>query len=843
MGNDDNGQNSEESDPTASHAGSTPRPLRHRAKRKSFSQQYRESKLPSGVDKVLEELFRSKQAPTHIPQISRYSRTPKEHVIEPATLEKSVDYRLVELAQKLRGGMTTIKDAWASCVDLLREKTWIPRAAGISGPRKYSQEDCAFKDILIAICSTGRLTTGAGIVTPARVISIYAKHGIARYWWHTVLWSQLSRILQLQYSAEQDKHSGQELASSMKDLLEVWNLFLKREEAVPKHIALGAILQKNLTSGMRLPQASEYSRFLTLLPKHPRGPQVADMAAAAVMTLSCMEAQKIDGSFYLKHFFTQVKGAGKLDRSTAARCLAYARAPATVIDKALESWGENREESLLRLSSNRTYSNVPIPKPTNDFGWSTDRFASRMADIDGCAKKLDPEAAIELWANFRRYVEANNAIDRETKEKFFARFLRTFWALKRLDHAVNVWNYMIKSGCTPNQLHWTAMLTGCVHSRDAKSLQDIWSKMLRSGAQPDNHTWTTYITGLFWGKNWQDGFSALETLGKTWKGLTRADGSGPQVGRTRKDSTSPPVASMEPVHGALKALIDTQRSEHNPRVIAWAESQGLHLTTYTFNILLQPLVRAGNQEHIAAHLAQMQAHNCPPDVVTFTTILDGLVSNPDSTFHSLSLAEQESAITTMLSEMESHSIAANAYTYSTLLNGLVGKLDPKKAENATINIPAARTILAHMAKRNIPASSHIYTILITHYFSLSPPDLPAIDSLWNSIRHTRAFLALDPVFYNHLIESYADIDEYEKALSFLRRMPEEGKTPGWNALLKLLLALGRAGEWELCGQLVMDAEDPERLFRHGDGLLRGKTAFWDEVDRLRAMRLIDSGQD
>ncbi|KAK4693946.1 hypothetical protein P7C71_g3548, partial [Lecanoromycetidae sp. Uapishka_2] len=273
---------------------------------------------------------------------------------------------------------------------------------------------------------------------------------------------------------------------------------------------------------------------------------------------------------------------------------------------------------------------------------------------------------------------------------------------------------------------------------------------------------------------------------------------------------------MEPVHAVLSALILTQRSEHNPTVIAWAESQGLQLTTYTFNILLRPLVRSGNQEHIASHLAQMQSHDCPPDVITFTIILNGLVSNPTSTFHSLSPPEQEHTILAMLSEMESHSIPSNTRTYSTLLNGLVGKTDPKKAAQTIPNIPAARTILAHMAKRIIAPSPHIYTILITHYFSLTPPDLPAIDSLWASIRHGGQLSNLDPIFYDRLIEGYANIDEYEKALAFLRRMPEQGKTPGWFALSKLVQSLSRVGEWELCEQLVHDVEDVESgLFRHG----------------------------
>lgn len=808
-------------------------------KRKTFAQQYRESRQPSGVDKVLEELFSSKQRPILSSQRSRYSRTPKDVVIEPATQEKTLDHRLLESAQNLRKGTVSIEDTWAFCKDLLGQESWVPSPGRGIGTHRNVGEDNAFRDILIAICANRRLVTKEGIVTPASVIQLYGKHNVMRYWWHNVLWSQLAQVLQLRYTQDNStigEDSSQEIGTLMKETLGVWNLFLQRWDAVPGNISLQA--QKTPKNEGSDTQSSMYRLFSSLFPKHPNGPATADMAAAAVMTLDCMEAENIQDLSYATHCFRQIKENGKLDGTTAARCLSNAGAPRKVIDKALEEW-DHYEKNLFRQSLNRDYNSVPLAKPTRDFGWSRQTLALRMAEIDGTAKRSDAEGALELYNNFERHLKTLGDTDQETIDKFFARFLRTFWALRRSDHAITVWNSMVRLGNVPNQLHWTAMLTGCVRAKDVRSLQQIWSNMLRSGAQPDIHTWTTYITGLISGDKWQEGLSALELLGKTWKKTSTSEDSDAD-----KQQGSHLVPSMEPVHAALSAFIHTQRSEHNPTIIAWAESQGLSLTTYTFNILLKPLVRTGNQEHIASHLAQMQSHNCPPDITTFTIILNGLVSNPSSTFHSLPPSEQESTILAMLSEMESHSIPANPHTYSTLLNGLVGRTDPKKAADITPNIPAARTILAHMAKCNIPPSPYIYTILITHYFSVSPPDLPAIDSLWASIRHNHQLQNLDIVFYDRLIEGYADIDEYEKALGFLRRMPQEGKTPGWIALSKLIQSLSRAGEWELCEQLVQDAEDVKGgLFRHGEGQMRGKRAFWDEVDQLRARGVIDSGQD
>lgn len=839
VGNDDRDAADQEKGSTDYGIGLKRRRPRHE-KRKTFAQQYRESRQPSGVDKVLEELFSSKQDPTQAPERSRYSRTPKEVILEPATHEKSVDHRLLELARDLRRGAISIEDAWASCRDLLGQKSWSSSPSHEPGVYRNLGQHNAFRDILLAVCTKGRLANRNEIVTPATVIKLYGEHSLMRYWWHKILWVQLAQVLQLGYAqtgSAVGEDSSKEKRKLMKEILDVWNLFLQRWNAVPGDISLqGEKAPKihGITNQSRM-----YHLFSRLFPKHPDIPSIADMAAAAVMTLHCMEAENIDDMSYATHCFRQIKEVCKLDGVVAARCLSDAKAPADVVEKALEGW-DHYEKNLLRMSIKRDYGRVPLPKPTQNFGWTKNTFALRMAEIDGTAGRSDAEGALELYSNFARHLKTSEDTDQGIIDRFFARFLRTFWAIRRSDHAIMVWNSMVSSGNTPNQLHWTTMLTGCARAKDVKSLQEIWSNMLRSGGKPDINTWTTYISGLIYCNKWQEGLSALEALGKTWKKSSPLSESLPES----HEKGSHIYACIEPVHAALSALIATQRSEHNPKLIAWAESQGLSLTTYTFNILLRPLVRAGTQEHIASHLAQMQSHNCPPDEVTFTIILNGLISNPTSTFHSLPPEEQESTILAILSQLESHSIPANARTYATLLNGVVGKTNPQQAEQTTPNIPAARTILAHMAKRNIPPSPHIYTILATHYFSVSPPDLPAIDSLWASIRHNRQLSNLDPVFYDRLIEGYANIDEYEKALAFLRRMPEEGKAPGWMALAKLIQSLSRAGEWELCEQLVNDAEDVKGgLFRHGEGPLRGKAAFWDEVEQLRARGVIDSGQD
>ena len=85
-----------------------------------------------------------------------------------------------------------------------------------------------------------------------------------------------------------------------------------------------------------------------------------------------------------------------------------------------------------------------------------------------------------------------------------------------------------------------------------------------------------------------------------------------------------------------------------------------------------------------------------------------------------------------------------------------------------------------------------------------------------------------------MIEGYGRVGAIEKMLFFLKRMPAEGKSPGWLALLGTLKALVLVREWELVRDLVRDvADEKEGLFRVGSRGWRGKEEFWALVEDLK----------
>ena len=844
-------------------------------KRLSYAKQYQEQRRPSGVDKVLETLFSSTRARIQTPEISRYSRLPieqspglspdhditpedsrypslpKEQPLEPAIYAKSIDHRLQELHVQLQQGKSTLEHIWTSCEELLGQKLWEPSR---ESQRQDEQSNTLplFRDILLGVCSKQRITTQGVTTTPADVINVYQKHGIMRYWWHEVLWSQLAQALRLKHqkkNEQNEEEASPQITASvgvktlLDEILQTWILFMQRYSAVPASVSIQddviACSGDAIEAQAPLPK-SMASQFLRLIPKHPRKLHIRQMPAAAVLTLDCLEAENHDSVPYLIRFFRTLKEGCRLDRKTAKRSLAEAGLPLSIIEEALSSWGAPPAEAGKQPSIQNSRTKLANVETLD---WSKKATSSRLADIGAVSQRSNPEEAFEYWQSFHNHLKTYGYGDQDSTDLIFIRFLRIFWALRRSNHAIDVWNVMVNMGRTPSQMHWNTMLLGCYPANDSQSMQEIWANMWQSGLEPDIFTWTTYIYGLIKCNKIQDGFAALEQLGRSWKKNPSAAG----LSNITSDEISQKTdikgdIRLHPVNAALSALVHKEKYDLTETVIHWALSQGLRLESSTFNILLRPLVRVGTQDQIQSHLQRMGTHNCIPDIVTHTILLNGLISNPHSAFHHLPPEDQESTITTILTQMESHGLILTSQTYTTLLNGLIGKPTSTAQIPRTLNIPLAKSILTHMSARHIPPSPHLYTILLTHYFNLNPPDLPAITSLLTSINSSPSTRHLpDTVFYDRLIEGYASLGEIEKALKILREIPEKGKTPGYVALQVLLRKMAEMGEWGLCRELVGDVEKEGGLLRHGVGGWRGKGQWWALVDELRGRGLLDEG--
>ena len=721
--------------PINGYSGATEfQPLKSRYR---FPQGHQEKRKPKDVDNLLETLFASNRAHGQTLQKSRYSRTPKVQSQPTETaeskeisLKNSIELRFQQLSDKLRKETVPLQEIWRDCESLLRDISRSPKDSSddrtLFDRQTFSIDGAAlsytFRHIVLAICHNQRLVIDGRDLTPADAIRTYRKHGVMkdrwfRALWPRVLWAQLRQVLELRYwcadkNAEAD--AMEKIRIMLGSMIEVWALY--GEECGPRSGGFTESYSGDVEKMNDNASTSEES-----IAKQEQVNSRDEVSTAAAMTVECLKAAGIEAPLHITELFDQLGQAMRRDRSIATRCLLREGADRKIIEKVLEGWTSPKlpEAEKIPKSSESpneprtlTYPKIVLESRTNP-DWSSIRLRERLKAIAGAVQRSSPKLAIALWRRFQADVEATESeAEKSSHEHVYVRFLRTFWALRRHNEAIEVWNHMISWGYPPKPKHWTAMLTGCVIAKDVKSLKSIWANMLKSGQIPEITNWTTYIHGLIDCRKWDEGLNALEQLGRIWKAaphLRPSDTAAEKptaeyLGDDNQETEERKFGSVlrpseNPVCGALSALIHIDKRALIPRVLAWARAHQVPLSNYTFNILLRPIVRHESQAAIQAHLQQMAEANCTPDVVTFTIILNGLVSNPTSTFHSLPPETQESTITSILADMERQGIDATPYTYTTLLDGLLtpGSRDMAADDRLTPNVQAARTVLAHMA--------------------------------------------------------------------------------------------------------------------------------------------------
>lgn len=784
-----------------------------------------------GTDKILETLFTSNQQESCRPWNLRYSHARLGYSGNQSLSFNSTESALEAWKRMLYKEHAPIEDLWEQCLKVIQTNAWrLTTKENMDEGNAFSHSD-VFRDFLLAVCRIrSQEPLRSSIPTPKKVIEAYMKQRLMENWWSQVLWIQIGVLVNRNFRVSRESRTAESFISEsdvhlLYDILNVWEIFLEirsmQWQAVSSQkkpvdpliipnvnstAGSTAISSKNMAESWRgIPRNSDLQHLSELsndlshrfhyffsMDSHKR--QLSPIAGAATLTCHCIRSLEsysvLSKSLlqYAKPFLRLIDHLalkGKLVKKIWTKCLLEQGISAEVCDAVI-----------------------------SEKSWKPDQSASFCKDLTGALERSDVGLAISVWHQFTSRPKPDN-IQEWLLERIMHQFISTFFSLRRSELAIEVWNYMVSLGHHPNQKHWHAMIVGCVKTKDLTSLRIIWANMKAVGFEPDIISWTTWIHGLIRCGAWQSGLEALEELGGLW-------GKKPSTKKT-DGAHEPLVPSIIPINAAITAFQSINKADVIPHILQWASSQNVYLNTSTYNIILHPIARNGEPSDIDNLLSSMQKHNCAPDVRTLTIILNGLLSNPKSAFHDQSPAEQKSTILSILDDMQQKGLAATAHTYTTILDSLL-------SERAA-NLSAARVVLDHMNQRNVKPSPHIYTILCSHYFSASPPDLPALDALWRRTRAEKG--VLDPVFYDRMIEGYARIGEVEKMLFFLKRAPIEGKSPGWLALGAVLRALRGAQEWNLIRDLVADVLDrKEGVLRHGEGGSMGKKSFWEMVEEL-----------
>ncbi|KAF2816145.1 uncharacterized protein BDZ99DRAFT_406663 [Mytilinidion resinicola] len=447
-------------------------------------------------------------------------------------------------------------------------------------------------------------------------------------------------------------------------------------------------------------------------------------------------------------------------------------------------------------------------------------------------ERQDMRIIINLWEEARSvFAVPNSKRGFLIPSKIYDALLSGLMEIKRADLAMAAWNEMISNGTKPTVITWTAMLAGCQKGRDLNGLEQIWARMIASGVQPDNAAWNARLFGLISMGARDEGLTALSEMGKAWKdaqnvGKPTKTKSKIKGAEKRANPPKPDTASINAVLTALAHLPVPPKRKRDAMetVLRWASSFEIKADNITYNVLLRQALQEGNASMVSKIIASMKADQIAPDIATYTILINDTLK---TTRGDLSEDEQRQSMIDFLENIEANGLTPNTVLYSTIIDQLLKRHS---------NVIASRAVLDHMAQRSIIPSAQIYTSLITHYFDQDPPAIEAVDSLWNTIINTPGSIT-DRTLYDRMIEGYARCDEIGKMITVLTRMSREGKNPSWSALMSIVTALTRAGDWERARQIVSDVKNgvgfaKDGVSRRGQTHGRAEVNFWELVNNL-----------
>lgn len=811
--------------------------------------------LPDPVDKNLQKLFVSKQSKDSGPSRGRFFRFSHARPQDESIVQDSEDSDPDALNRMLNEEKGPLKDFLQRCKDTIEAETRKSSAdvfETLTDHTRLAGRD-VFADILKRTCRSrsGDQPHHHFSPTTSEVIRLYRKHNVMNNRWHDILIIQIGAMLESVHdpvSAEVTREISDDAASIFEGLLDFWVICLEEHGFKQHTMGAGTNTLKILDKFKDSTAKSSPSYPLNPLPRRsfsitedvnsanlsdhsePHLSKLSNkrtniIAASVIVTDKYFQlfrekslpiSKSTESAKLFLRFSEQFAKESNLDRHVfheLSRYLVEYGIPLHIVDKALAGCDVLQSKPRLECLLSSKGQATPFDKKT----WDSHQVLLLVKNLNKAIHKLDTGLAIGLWNGFQTKPMGEDVTE-SLRDGVFGRFLYAFFLLRHPEVAVEVWNFMVTSDLVPKQKHWHAMLMGSASTKDLVSMQACWSQMHAAGIEPDVISWTTWIHGLITCGEWQLGIGALEELVRTWKKVPKpADSDNGEIHGL--------LPTVQPLNGAISALQAVNKSHIIPRIFNWAKLQRLPLDISTFNIMLRSAVRKNETKWIDQLLSEMKIHNCQPDIITFTTMLEGLLRQPNSSFHTQTPEAQQATILTLLNTLQQRGLDLTGHTYSTILSSL---LAPK-----TLNTTAARAVLSHMVKNKVQSSPQVYTTLMRHYFDVTPPDLPAIDSLWRHIQRDRDIV--DSHFFDVMIERYAHMGEVERMLQFSRQMREEGKTPSWVTLLAVLQALVQVRSSDLANEFVDDVLDRKHgLLRHGEGVQpHSKKQFWANVASLR----------
>jgi pentatricopeptide repeat protein len=671
------------------------------------------------------------------------------------------------------------------------------------------------------------------------VTTVYAQLGILHGPdWADMMFSLIERILKYRESPSKDDKLEDMLIS---DLVGSWNVVF-RQLGKNQHPVEGPpfdwshvppISSKNAIQAYR--KRGIQGCFALLTPSFSFH-HIKDIPVIAVATFTLLTQGHISEKKVVQEAATLVSSLGQVISvlSTESRPTAETRelAAETVEEFVKTAWSETKELAA----------RMDVPPATKTPSSTPSHMSTRMSStfihrrLQDAFVRRDGHEVDRLWGDMLKLpVKQESTTDPEFQtsknpQRGFLSvgicnyFILTYMALRQPSRAIDVWNYMVKSGLVPNLATWDSMMTGCKTSRDAKALENVWAKMLALRVQPDVVCWTTRISGLIECNQFDKAMRALDEMGRLWLAAARSKHGNLKVEELQHvddvEGAIKPTTST--INAAISGLLKKHKVDAAHRILAWAGKFAIRPDIITYNTLLRSVIRNGQTQEAMALLQQMQDDGLEADVATFTTILDETFRYFDEN----TPEEQKEIIATIFSEMESAGVKANLHTYGKIIYHLL--------EREPTDLTAVNAVVERMARQGLQPSPYISTMLVEYYFSRQPPDLDAVRVLIERSRMEPA--SVDNIFWDRVIEGYSRVGDTTSAVRILGKVNSGSSRISWTTLQKLLSSLVQNEEWDVARTLVRNAKIdsggplPEHV--HGK---KDQHRFWRLVAELELL--------
>lgn len=672
--------------------------------------------------------------------------------------------------------------------------------------RVHLKDGKLFDDLLRKVNSAFCYAPVKPRVTPTMVLLAYEQLGVIKpeHWTFQTLDFLTHQAIRAVNSPSEV--SKLDLPTILQELLSVWRLFFQCK-GKNAHTRTAAE-DWNLPALNDLPQNFPKSDFsLRLNEYHPGQLGNSVLAFCAVYLYTLSDALRSNEALNkLAEPFVQFLGRllmqaritpvmGHAQRSTRFRKL-----PEDVQKDIIQELDNAPHKAMDRFAAQGE---------TLDDGMEGNSFANREAfhlkRIERATSSRKSAVSLErLWTEANEGFTTNGKIT--IPPRVYDAFMKGFLILNLAQRSVDVWNHMIAHGVEPTMQSWVALLEGCEKAKDLAGFDAMWSRMLSMGVEPDDYAWTTRVHGLFDMREIKLGLAALDDMGKRWLAAeNRRQPKNKKSGAKVNPKTVNPCAkpSIEVVNGAITALVSLQKRDirHEKRVefvhklLGWASGFDIKPDTITYNSLIQMYLLGADNRTAFKVLRQMEQSGIKADIATHAMLMNLVFTNP--TFKQLTPTEQGEKIINQLNSIEASGIKLNDYIYSTAIDRFLKYYS---------NDAAVRMVVEHMQKRDLVPSPYAYTSLITHYFQQEPPLIAAVDSLVNQF-FTAHSVATDRTLFDRILEGYASHGEVRKMMNVLTRMPLKGAVPSWNALVAVIEALVRDGDFDRARRIVKDVQN------------------------------------